>query len=266
MRLLSWNILHGGGPLRLPEIALDLLAHAPDLVVLTEFRPARGGQLRAVLADHGLVHHDCSIAHPTPPPRNAVLFASRWPLAPLPLPELPETFRPRLLAANVQHPTLPVDLLGMHIPDDSNPTGKAHVWRAVLDFARPRADRPCLLAGDTNSGRHRTDDPSCRLKGLLSLGTLATLGFADLWRDQNPQARDASWSGGTGRPSSFPQAARIDAVYASRPLAPCVRRADFVHAPRDAGHSDHSMLLVDLDEPSGGLWKTPPKTAPNDGK
>jgi exonuclease III len=237
MRLVSWNILHGGGPSRLPEIALDLVDLAPDVVVLTEFRPGRGGQLRAILADHGVTHHLCSSNEPS---KNAVLLASRWPLLPLPLPDIPDHLRPRLLAASLSHPELPMDLLGLHIPDDSNPTGKAHVWRAVLDFARPRSSHPCIIAGDTNSGRHRTDDPASRLKGLTSLGILATLGFADLWRDRHPDAREASWS------SPNHDAARIDAVYASRPLSGRISRADLLHTPRLLRHSDHSALVVEL--------------------
>ncbi|MBZ0171544.1 MAG: hypothetical protein K8E66_04120, partial [Phycisphaerales bacterium] len=62
MKLLTWNILHGGGPERLCWIALALLDWAPDVIALTEFRARRGGSLRGVLADHGWPHQALSEA------------------------------------------------------------------------------------------------------------------------------------------------------------------------------------------------------------
>src|SRR5262245_45388589 len=74
MRLLTWNLRHGGGAARMPRIALAILSHRPDVVVLTEWRRTTGGQIAGVLADHGLKHQVC-----TDPPhgRNGVLVAAR---------------------------------------------------------------------------------------------------------------------------------------------------------------------------------------------
>ena len=246
MRVLAWNILHGGGPSRLPEIALDVLDARPDVVVLSEFRPGRGGQLRAVLADQGLPHQSCSGESPT---RNAILLASRWPLSVDDAGEgLAANLKPRLHAAVVDHPAGPVAVLGVHIPDDSNPSGKAHVWRAVLDYAKPRAAGRTVIAGDTNSGRHGTDDPAGRLGCVTALGHLAMMGYADAWRARHPESRERSWSGpkwGT-KWGPFGESARIDGVYLSRVLAASVVEAELRHGPRDAGHSDHSMVLVEV--------------------
>jgi hypothetical protein len=43
MRLLTWNLRHGGGARRMPWITLSLLEHKADVVVLTEFRRHVGG-------------------------------------------------------------------------------------------------------------------------------------------------------------------------------------------------------------------------------
>jgi exonuclease III len=253
MRVLAWNILHGGGASRLPEIALDVVEAKPDVVVLSEFRPGRGGQLRAVLADQGLGHQVCS---GTDPGRNAILLASRWPVEPRGWggaggaggEEMPEKLRPRLAAATVAHPAGAVEVLGVHIPDDSNPSGKAHVWQAVLEYAKPRAGGRTVIAGDTNSGRHGTDDPSGRLGCVTALGKLATMGYVDAWRARNPESRERTWSGPAwrGRTGSGPliETARIDGIYVSGALAASVSEAELRHAPRLGGHSDHSMVLV----------------------
>lgn len=239
MRIVAWNILHGGGPGRLPEIALDVLDARPDLVVLSEFRPGRGGQLRAVLADHGLSHQSCSGESPT---RNSILLASRWPMGGVEVGGgLTEKLKPRLHAAVVEHPVGPVGVLGVHIPDDSNPSGKAHVWQAVLDYAKPRAAGRTVVAGDTNSGRHGTDDPAGRLGCVTALGKLATMGYADAWRAKHPASRERTWSG------PFAESARIDGIYLSETLASRVVEAELRHAPRESKHSDHSMVVVEAD-------------------
>jgi hypothetical protein len=71
MRILAWNILHGGSGRRLPEIVLALLGHRPDVVVLSEFRARLGGQIRGILADHGLSHQAA-----TPPPQTETACSS----------------------------------------------------------------------------------------------------------------------------------------------------------------------------------------------
>jgi hypothetical protein len=53
VRLLVWNIRHGGGE-RIPRILGVLDEHRPDVVVLTEFRNNRRGEvIREWLANEG---------------------------------------------------------------------------------------------------------------------------------------------------------------------------------------------------------------------
>ena len=219
VRILTWNILHGGGPRRTPEIALDLLAQRPDVVILCEFRPGRGGQLRAVLADHGLTHQACAgeagKAGEGGATRNSVLIASRWRME-----ELAEDLgagpglRPRWLAVRVWPPGAgAVDVLGVHIPDDTRPTAKAVLWQGVLGFAGPRAGGWCVVAGDTNSGRHGVDESGASFGCVTALGKLATMGYVDAWRRAHPQSRESTWS------HPFVGATRIDGVYVSASMA-----------------------------------------------
>ena len=52
MKLLSWNIQHGGGA-RLARIADAIIAHDPDVIALSEYRTKPGAPLCAALAARG---------------------------------------------------------------------------------------------------------------------------------------------------------------------------------------------------------------------
>lgn len=253
MRILAWNILHGGGAARIPEIAVALVDQRPDVVVLTEFRPMRGGQLRAVLADHGLAHQACSGRDAG---RNAVLIASRWPVAPMNHGvAVGADVEARWLGVRLEHSPHPIGLLGVHIPDDSRPSAKARVWQGVLDVAKPRAGAPMIIAGDTNSGRHKVDEPGNRLGCVTALGKLATMGYVDAWRARHPESPEDTWS------HPFAGGGRIDGIYVSRELAPRVTDAQLLHEARRAGHSDHSMVRVDLSLEGSNSESKPPVSA-----
>ncbi len=42
MRILTWNIKHGGSKKQLENIILNLIDHDPDLIVLTDYRAENG--------------------------------------------------------------------------------------------------------------------------------------------------------------------------------------------------------------------------------
>src|SRR5262245_4365405 len=120
MRILTCNILHGGGPARLPEIILPLLTHKPDLLVLTEFRAPPRSQIRAVLADHGPCHPLTS--HADRDNSNGILIAARSTIEPDPHDQPPPRSRGRWLAAHM--PAHDLHILGVHVPDDTRLTAK----------------------------------------------------------------------------------------------------------------------------------------------
>jgi len=55
MKLLSWNVQHGGGS-RLDRIADAIIAHNADVIALSEFRARPGAILRATLTAAGWPH------------------------------------------------------------------------------------------------------------------------------------------------------------------------------------------------------------------
>src|ERR1035437_1883528 len=76
MKLLSWNIQHGGGT-RDVRIVSAIANHNPDIIALTEFRAKPGMALRQAFAANGWPH----IASSSPAGiDNGICVLSRMPL------------------------------------------------------------------------------------------------------------------------------------------------------------------------------------------
>lgn len=232
---MTWNILHGGGARRMPEIALALLEHDADVVALTEYRTTTGGQIRAVLDDHGWRHQLCT------DPRegvNGILIASKSEI---------ETCEEACASSSggrlmqAYSPQADTTFIAAHIPDRSSAASRTGCWRSVLDLARRRRDANCVVLGDFNTGRHRLDEAGRTFNCTALLGELSALGYADAWRMLHPEAREFSWQSHAG--NGF----RIDSVFVSASLRPRVRGAFYSHDERRRRVSDHSALLVVLD-------------------
>lgn len=271
MRILFWNILHGGGSRRTPEIALALLEWAADVIVLCEFRTTLGGQLRGVVGDHGWEHQIC-----TDPPEgcNGVMVASRTPIERME--EVGAGVEQRLIGVRLVREG--VGLLAAHVPPLEAQDGEAQaVWKSLLESARNHAQGATLVLGDLNAGRRWQDEagvsgtkrlfkdaPILQRVGTEAMGRLWLMGYRDAWRharqDQSeagfpdesaatlgehasPKScaeREFSWFSHEGR------GVRIDHVLASDGLIPRVRGAWYEHGVREAGVSDHAAIVVDI--------------------
>ncbi|MCC6968793.1 MAG: endonuclease/exonuclease/phosphatase family protein [Phycisphaerales bacterium] len=253
MRFLAWNILHGGGPARMPEIAHAIAAHRPDVVALSEVRRTTGGQIAGALADTGLSHWSW-----TDPPAgvNGVLIAARTPFDTL---RFPPPASQRLLAARFA--ALDLNLIAAHVPPDPG-SERAHAWKSLLDYAKSRQLERTLVLGDLNAGRDG-DLHALKLDGQESLGKLWTWGFRDLFRKENTGQPEFSWltpdrQGG----------GRIDHAIATGSLSAAASSVRYSHAERDLRISDHSILLVDFEWSAGrdhGTSSAPSPTIPGGG-
>ena len=242
MRILTWNLCHGGGARRMPAITLALLEHRADVMVLTEFRSTIGGQIAGILADHGLVHQQT-----TELPRgcNGILVASRSPLDVAPAvpvaagPGRPASTGRRL--TRVHFPEAGFSLVGLHVPPDGRGSGREAVFQDAVGIAEESRDRECILIGDFNAGRHRLDEAGTTFTCTRLLGRLAAFGYVDAWRSLHPDGREYTWFSHEG------QGFRIDHAFISRPLSACLTACRYSHLERESGLSDHSVLTVDLD-------------------
>lgn len=233
LRILTWNLMHGGGPTRTAEAAILLAQARPDIVILTEFRAARGSQLLSVLADAGLGH-----AASAPPARggNTVTIAARWPLqnaaVPIPAPD------GRSLSCEI--PAVGLAVLGVHVPDESSVSPRDRAWSATLAWARGHAGRPAVIAGDFNTSRTGIDPDRENQTCEHCLGVLESLGFRDAWRAAHPGSTAVSWFGPCG------ERQRLDAAFVSRPLAESIESAVYDAGCVELGLSDHAVLAVQL--------------------
>lgn len=251
MRLLAWNILHGGSSRRLPHIALELVSHAPDVVVISEFRPTLGGQILAVLADRGL--REVAMAAPNAPPgRNRVLIASRWELRPLAArheESMPECLRRRILVRRIGTTAGELVLTAAHLPDDWTPSNALHGWSWLAAHAVRLREESHLILGDLNGSRDPDQPGGAPAHVAHAMGRLATAGYVDVFGSEgvrpNP-AHAAGFKPETTWKSHWGHELRLDHAIASASIFRSVRAANYAHSPRVSGVSDHSAVVVEL--------------------
>lgn len=235
LRVMTWNILHGGGRSRLPRLLMAMLEVGPDIVVVTEARRRFAGQLAGGLADAGLGH---ALLPGAPDGVNGVLVVSRFALEPVARPGLPACLEHRWAEAEI--PELDLALVGVHLPEAGRRPAHAEGWRALVRAAQARRGERCVIAGDLNTWR---DGPDRRRRSgaqATNLGRLASLGYVDAWSKAPEQAPGITWTGGRG------EAFRLDYVVVSGPLAGSLRGARIAHADRAERLSDHVAVVAEL--------------------
>lgn len=230
MRLLSWNIRHGGGR-RLPSIVESLARHDADVVVLCEYRRSTGPQLRLELSRLGYAF---ATAVEPPQGRNGVLIAAREPLGHV-----------RVLSHGVDEPyrliqtELPngLQLIGVYMP---NLLRKVPYWEAVLRAARRQQNSEAIVVGDFNTTRHFLDEAGSLCLTSDYMDRIERAGFHDPWRLRYPAAREFSWFSHRG--NGF----RLDHTFCTTSILARVGTVYYSHQERLGGISDHSIMILDL--------------------
>ncbi len=231
-RLLCWNIRHGGGA-RTHAITDAITGHQPDIVVLTEFRHnAFGASLHDHFAGMGLTHRRSGrIAAPA----NTVSIASRLPLTPLPgAGRLAENAH-RAVAVRCGG----IRLAGFYFP---NLTAKLPLLEFMVSLPRAYLKEPSLLVGDLNSGKKGIDGPDNFIfYGTEYIEELESQGWSDGFRHFHGQSREFTWY--SHRANGY----RLDHAFSSPPMTARLNAVRYSHAEREAGISDHSILIVDFE-------------------
>jgi exodeoxyribonuclease-3 len=244
MRLLSWNILHGGGGRR-QAIAEAITAICPDAVILQEVRRFDGrgpDPLLEALADGGLAEQ---VLSPVVGRENGILIASRWPFQTSPLAQAPG--QPvHILQAELPWPRdggeeedgASLRLVAVHFPQKE---AQVPLFEALLALPEPWRKEPSLLIGDFNCGIPFADSDTRTFACTHLFQALLQQGWVDAWRSRHGKAREFSWiSARSGH--GF----RYDHALVSAPLNPQVKEVRYLHHLRQEGLSDHSALLVEL--------------------
>ena len=145
MRIISWNIQHGGGT-RVADILRCIAGYEPDVLVLVEFRQGKGGRaIRSALAHLGMTERTVASAGSM---QNSVLIASRQPFSALELPGIVEGEAPRVIGARFDD----LDVFGFYF---ANGEKKTPLWQSLVAATPALLSRPVLMVGDFAIGRTR---------------------------------------------------------------------------------------------------------------
>lgn len=255
LRILTWNIGHGGGS-RIPAICRHIEETCPDILGLTEFRTRNEPALRTYLDRLG---YPFVVTSEPPGMQNGLLVASRYAFGAAAEQYPGDTDRERWLA--LHFPDFDLDILVLHIPsgtDNKFEAGysisgvkrKKLFWENVITYAAGHKDRKAIMMGDFNTG-FRIDAEGTMFQLSRYMAELIDTGFIDTWRRLHRDIRDYTWyskrkdkeTGVSGDFNGF----RLDYIFISPALEHATTDVVICHEPRCAGVSDHASLVASID-------------------
>lgn len=212
-----------------------ILEESPDVLVLTEYRPAPGRKLLALL--ESLSYHVC--AGIPEGPQNCVCVLSRRSVTPCEVQMSPKSIH-RWVAVDI--PAYDLVILGVHVPNQTEIWNKREFWDCVESFAVSMVAKRAIIIGDLNTAL----DEDCQgdpIREAVYFKRLLAAGWVDAWRQCNHETQEYSWY--SHRSNGF----RLDYCLVSPLLAETVRASKMRHDVRSDRLSDHSLLTVDLEIP-----------------
>jgi len=262
LSVLTWNVQHASAERSIRQAAW--LAARPDaqVVVLTEVGHGPGGTaVISALTDHG---YTCLTAQSRAPAGYRTVIASRC-AAPQPLDCGITVLGHRAVAATMDLDGHQVAVLGLYVPSRGPREHRNRDKRAFQEAAAAalhgllaRIDGLLVVAGDLNvlEPGHR---PHYRLFGTWEYDfyrAFATAGLLDAYRVLHPDTVEHSWYGRGGN------GYRFDHTFVTTRHAHRLLECRYLHAPRQAGLSDHAAMTatVALTDPA-----TPGTTADLEG-
>lgn len=239
MRLVSWNIMAGGGG-RCAALVDTLLRYDADVLVLQETLPARGPDLCHALKRAGYRYG--ASAPRGPGDRGQCVLARR------PIRRRRGALPPHASICPRGWLELDVAGAGFQLAAVYGPAAGPDIpafWNAAAAWLPCRTSRPYLMLGDYNAGASHVDAEGYRFKAGPAFAALANIGLVDLWRREHGERREHTWfshrpGGGVGR--GF----RIDHAFGTPESVNRVHGCRYDHSVRERGLSDHSALVVDL--------------------
>lgn len=238
-RLLSWNILQGGGR-RADDVVEVIRGHKPDVVTLQEFRRGRGAdEIIAGLKSMGLsfIH----IPETQSATEHTILIASRYGFDAGPF--LPEPNVPlSLLEAYFSKEALgfELSLIAVHFPQKK---AQVPLFKALKDDTESLLGMNAMIIGDMNCGIPLVDSDSKSFYATNYYQDLLHSGWIDSWRSRHETAEEFTWvSVRTG--NRF----RYDQCLSSSQMDAKIKSIEYDHTPRQREDriSDHSLFVVDF--------------------
>ena len=234
MKILSWNILHGGG-----KRALDILEaienEQPDIVTLQEFR--HGSSKQVLLDGLNEMGLDEQFIPDTNSARdNSLIIASSYNFQATVFPngsELParaiRAFFPDLAELN---------LIAAHLPQKSK---QPPYLNALNELDGDYLIENSVIIGDLNCGIPFEDSETKSFEHTYLFQQLLSDGWVDAWRSRNKSKREFTWIS-TKQKNGF----RYDHALVSSCLDDKISDISYNHDVRLNKLSDHSYLIVDI--------------------
>lgn len=235
MRLLSWNILHGGGK-RTREILQAIDAEKPDIITLQEFRNGSSRyEMVEGLTAMGFKHQ--FIPETSNNRDNTVIIASKFPFEATLFPESDSGKQgANAIQARFDAP-IELTLFAVHLPHKQK---QLPYFEALLDLPKKFREQASVIIGDFNCGIPFEDSETKSFYATHLFQQLLRDGWIDAWRSRNKKVREFTWIS-TKQQNGF----RYDHALVSDAFNQKVSKIEYQHNVRLAGTSDHSMLLVD---------------------
>jgi len=231
MRIVSWNILQGGGK-RINAIEDALQTWKPDVLVLQEYRNGKTAPVLNQCCDAlGLANQYVVSA---PARKNCLMMASRFPMQ---CQSWSSELDPTLnIHSQIDTEQLTFELFAGHLP---HKRAQVPYLETLLDLPGV-VDSSALIIGDLNCGIPFEDSDTKTFDNTHLFQGLFKQGWIDSWRSRNASAREYSWISNKGN------GYRYDHCLATAQLDRCVLSVEYDHKVREAKISDHSALLLDV--------------------
>lgn len=236
LKLLSWNILHGGGK-RARSILEAIEAESPDIVTLQEFR---NGASRAEMVDGlsamGLEHQ--RVPETSSNRDNTVIIASKFPFESSIFPNnISADNGANVIQATFKGP-IALNLFAVHLPHKQK---QLPYFEALLDLPKTFSSQSSIIIGDFNCGIPFEDSETKSFYATHLFQQLLRDGWVDAWRSRNQKKREFTWIS-TKQQNGF----RYDHALVSADVDQKISNIRYQHDVRLARISDHSMMLVDI--------------------
>lgn len=237
-----------GGGRRRRQIVDHINTFRPDVAVLTEYRDANSHDLRTMLTDIGL-QHQIRTADPEGG-YAAALLASRQPLTPGPVTLGLDPPTSRWIHATIEHTAW--DIACCLIPaGGSGPqrAEKGEFWDAILDNEPQLRERPTIITGDFNTGRHHIDETGATFQAADRLEAILERGWTDAFRQLHGDVPAPTWWS-PGHHNGF----RLDHTLLSPGSPPPLgshyqtndSNGERICGPGKGMTSDHAVMITDL--------------------
>ena len=181
MKIVSWNIRHGGGT-RITEILAELERHAnADFIVLTEYRNNKNASsIKEKLTHLGFVNqHSPNVEAKV----NSVLIATP---PPPPFEEEPQLQRPQQRGVSARGNDM--HIVGTYFPQKKE---KARVFDFLNDLVKSaHIETTLIIAGDMNTGVHFEDETGKSFYCSNDFIQLKKEGLTDAWRLINTEKQN----------------------------------------------------------------------------